>query len=328
MKRHSGRVSGTCRGLIAGALLAACAVASAQNFPTKPIRFLLPFAPGGIGDITARLVAGKMTENLGVQVAVENRPGAGMIPSAQAALAAPADGYTMLLGGNGTAISYTLFKSLPYNALTDFTQVSTLAFFGYVLLAGADSKFGSVADVLSFAKNNPGKVNLGTISVGTGQHLAAELFKSLSGADVQIVPYKSTPNLILELRSGALDLVFELIPGVISQIRSGTVKTIGVSALKPSTVLPGAPTIDSSGVKGYQAASWNGVNVRAGTPRPLVERLSREITAALAAPDVQQKMGELGAEARGATPDETRELMISEVAKWKAVIERAKIPLQ
>ena len=328
MDRRYERVSQALRALAGFTLLASCATAGAQAFPTKAIHFLLPFAPGGIGDITARVVASKMSENIGQQVVVENRPGAGMVVSAQAALAAPADGYTMLLGGNGTAISQTLFKSLPYNILTDFTQVSTLAFFDLVLLTGPNSKFKSVEDVLAFAKANPGKMNLGTVSVGSTQNLAAELFKSLSGADLQIVPYKATPNLILGLRSGSLDLAFEIVPAMISQIKSDSVKAIGISSLKRSSVLPATPTIDESGVKGYQASSWNGVNVKTGTPRPLVERLSKEITAALAAPDVQKKMGELGADAHGATPDETRQLMISEIAKWKAVIERARIPLQ
>ena len=314
--------------LAAAFIFAACASAAAQSFPTKPIRFVLPFGPGGIADITARLLAQKMSDNLGQQVLVENRPGAGMVVSATAAMQSPADGYTMLLGGNGTAISQTLFKSLPYSILNDFTQVSTLSFFDLVLIAGPNSRFRSVAEVLAYARDNPGKLNLGTVSVGSTQNLAAELLKSQAGIDVQIVPYKATPDLILAVRSQTLDLAFEVLPAVISQVRSNSVKVLGIASAKRSTLLPDIPTIAEGGVAGYQAYSWNGVNVRASTPRPLVQRLSKEIVAALAAPDVQQKMRELGAEARGSTPEETREFMTAEIAKWKAVIENARIPQQ
>ena len=306
----------------------ACAGATAQSFPTKPIRFLLPFGPGGIADITARQVAQKMSENLGQQVVVENRPAAGMIVSAMAALQAPADGYTMLLGGNGTAISHSLFKSLPYNILVDFTQVSTLAFSDLVLISGPNSRFKSVPEVLAYARGNPGALNLGSVIVGSTQNLAAELFKARARIDVQIVPYKATPDVVLGVRSQNLDLAFEILPAVISQVKSNSVKVLGVASAKRSTVLPGVPTITEGGVAGYLAYSWNAVHVRSGTPRPLVERLSKEIVAALAAPDVQEKLRDLGFDARGSTPEETRALMIAEIAKWKTVIESAGIPQQ
>ena len=327
-----GLESGLMRGLVRAGLvgLLACwmGVAAAQNWPTRPIRFILPFAPGGVADITARIMGQKMSENIGQQVVIENRPGAGMIISANAALATEPDGHMMVITGNGTAISTNLFKALPFDVLRDFTQLSTLAFFDLVMIAGPESRFKSAADVIAFARANPGKLNVGSISIGSTQHLTAELFKSLAAVDVQIVPFKASPDMLLALRSTNLDVGFEILPAVISQIRANSVRLLGVAGDKRFASMPNVPTIAESGVTGFLSSSWNGISTKAGTPRPIVDRMSREINLALAAPEVIQKMRDVGAEARGSTPDETRKLLISEIAKWKAVIERAKIPLQ
>ena len=316
------------RWLAAAALATVCGAAVAQTYPAKPIRFLLPFAPGGIGDITARVVAQKMSDNIGQQVVVDNRPGAGMIISATAALQAPADGYTMLLAGNGTAVTTSLFKSLPYDILRDFVQVSTLASFDLVLLVNSDSRFASLADMLAFARSNPDKLNFGTINPGSTQHLSAELFKSVTGISAQTVPFKATPALVIALRSHSVDVAFDFLPAVLSQLRSNSVKALGVASAARFTGLPDLPTIAEGGVGNYLVSSWNAVSVRADTPRPIVDRLNKEIVAAVNSPEVRQKLQELGANARASTVEQTRELMISEIARWKAVIERAKIERQ
>ena len=316
------------RWLAAAALAAVWGAAAAQTYPAKPIRFLLPFAPGGIGDITARVVAQKMSDNIGQQVVVDNRPGAGMIISATAALQAPADGYTMLLAGNGTAVTTSLFKSLPYDILRDFVQVSTLASFDLVLLVNSDSRFASLADMLAFARSNPGKLNFGTINPGSTQHLSAELFKSVTGISAQTVPFKATPALVIALRSHSVDVAFDFLPAVLSQLKSNSVKALGVASAARFTGLPDLPTIAEGGVGNYLVSSWNAVSVRADTPRPIVDRLNKEIVAAVNSPEVRQKLQELGANARASTVEQTRELMISEIARWKAVIERAKIERQ
>jgi tripartite-type tricarboxylate transporter receptor subunit TctC len=302
--------------------------AAAQNWPTRPIRFILPFAPGGVADITARIMGQKMSENIGQQVVIENRPGAGMIISAQAALATEPDGHMMVITGNGTAISTNLFKSLPFDVLKDFTQLSTLAFFDLVMIAGPDSRFKSAAEVVSFARSNPGKLNVGSISIGSTQNLTAELFKSMAGVDMQIIPFKASPDMLLALRSTNLDIGFEILPAVISQIKANSVRLLGVAGDKRFPSMPAVPTIAESGISGFLSSSWNGISTKAGTPRPIVDRMSREINTALSDATVIQKMRDVGAEARGSTPDETRKLMIAEIAKWKVVIERAKIPLQ
>ncbi len=321
-------VNAISRGLLSMLLASLCTVAAAQNWPTRPIRFILPFAPGGVADITARIMSQKMSENIGQQVVIKNRPGSGMMVSAQAALATEPDGHMMVIAGNGTAISTTLFKSLPFDVLRDFTQLSTLAYFDLVMISGPDSRFKSAAEVIAFARSNPGKLNIGSISIGSTQNLTAELFKSLAGIDAQIVPFKASPDMLLALRSTNLDVGFEILPAVISQIKANSVRLLGVANNKRFDGMPNVPTIAESGVPGFLSSSWNGISTRAGTPRPLVDRMSREINIALAAPEVIQKMRDVGAEARGSTPDETRKLMIAEIAKWKSVIERAKIPLQ
>ncbi len=319
------------RAMIALTALVMAGAASAQGgapYPSKPIRFLVPFAPGGVGDLTARVIAHKMSENMGQQIMIDNRPSAGMIVSADMALKAEPDGYTMVLSGNGTAVSVSLFKSLPYDPLVDFAQVSTLAFFDLLLVTGPNSKFNSMADVLAFARGNPGKLDIGTVSIGSTQNLSAELFRSMAGIDAQIVPFKATPALLNAMRANDVHLVFEFIGPLMPQIKNNTVKALAVSSNRRSPMFPDIPTMAESGLPGFQVASWNAVSVHAKTPRAIVERLSKEVAAATSAPDVKEKLQQLGMEARAMTPEQTRDLMASEITKWKSVIERAKIPLQ
>lgn len=322
------RTRGLLRPALSLVLGLACAAASAQAFPTRPIRFILPFAPGGVADITARIMAQKMSENVGQQVVIENRPGAGMISSAQAVMASQPDGHIMVVAGNGTAISTSLFRNLPFDVLKDFTQLSTLAFFDLVMVTGPDSRYKSVAEAISFARANPGKLNVGSISIGSTQNLTAELFRSLAKLDVQIVPFKASPDMILALRSGSLDVGFEILPAVISQVRSNSLRLLATAGDARLRLAPDAPTIAEAGVPGFLSNSWNGISTRAGTPKPLVDRLSKEINLALEDKGVMQKMADVGAEARGCTPEEARRLMIETIAKWKKVIDEAKIPLQ
>ena len=308
----------------------ACAsfTASAQSFPTKPIRFILPFAPGGVADITARIMSQKMSENVGQPVLVENRPGAGMISSAQAVMASQPDGHIMVVAGNGSAISTSLFKSLPFDVLKDFIQLSTLSYFDLVMVTSPESRFKTVGEVISFARSNPGKLNVGTISVGSTQNLTGELLKSLAKVDIQIVPFKGTPEMLLGLRSGSLDIGFEILPAVIAQVRSNSLRMLATAGDTRLRLVPNAPTIAEAGVPGFLSNSWNGISTRAGTPRPLVDRLSREINLALEDKGVIQKMADVGAEAKGCTPEEARQLMIDTIAKWKKVIVEANIPLE
>ncbi|MDA8124706.1 MAG: tripartite tricarboxylate transporter substrate binding protein [Deltaproteobacteria bacterium] len=304
-------------------------IASAQEgYPSKPVRFVVNVAAGGYGDITSRLVANKMGENMGQRFLVENRPGAGQIVAAMAVLQAPADGYTITLAGQGSAVSHTLFKKLPYDILNDFAQVSVMVDTDLVVLVKADSKFTSLASLLQFAKSNPGKLNIGTSYVGSTQQLAAELFKKQAGINAVTVTYKSAPEAIIGLRSGSLDVVFDVLATSLPQIKDKSLKALAVASDKRFAGLPDVPTTEEAGLAGYQVTSWNGISVKAGTPRPIIDRLNKEIGKALTAPDVKQKCQDMGLSPVLLTPDQSRKLMVDEIAKWKKVIEDANIPRQ
>lgn len=313
---------------IATGLGVAALPAAAQSFPSKPIRILVPFGAGGVADITARVVAQKMSETIGQQVIVENRPSAGAVVATDAVVKAEPDGHTLLLVSNGNAVSATLMKSLPFDTVADLAPIGTLGFFDIFMLANGDSPWKTVQEALAHVKANPGKVNVGTINVGSTQNLSAELFKSMAGINVQVVPFKSSGQVVTALRANDVQLAFEILAPVAAQVRGGQLKALGVASTKRFAGLPNVPTIESSGVPGYQASSWNGLAAPAKTPRAIIERINKEANAALAAPDVKQRLEELGVEARGGTPEALRELLVAEIAKWKAVIEKAKIERQ
>ena len=308
------------------ALAASCGFAVAQAFPTKPITFYVAFAAGGAGDIVARAVARKMGESMGQPVVIENRP-APMIAPVTVAKAKP-DGYTMLMAGSGTALTQVLFKSVPYDLMGDFTHVSTLASFDLALLTGGQSSFNSVAEVLAYAKANPGKLNIGTVRVGSTQNLAAEMFKSMAGIDATIIPYKTTAEVISGLRSGDIHVALEILPPVLGQITGKVVKPLALTSTRRFPGLPDVPTLAESGVPGFEASSWNGMSVPTGTPRAVVDRLSQEAIKAMASPDVQKELQAVGMVARAGTPEQMTERMKNDMAKWKGVIEKANIPRQ
>ena len=310
------------------ALVAAAPIALAQGYPSRPVKILVPFAAGGVADITARVVSQEMSAAMGQQVLVENRPSAGGIVASEAVAKAEPDGYTLLFITNGNAVSATLFKSLPYDTVSAFAPVSTVGFFDLVLLVDSASKIGSVRELIAYSKANPNKLNLGTINPGSTQNLAAELFKSMSGIDAQVVPFKATPAVITALKGGDVQAAFEILAPVLGQIKGGTLKPLAVTSERRYAGLPEVPTVAESGVPGYQASSWNGIAAPAKTPKAVIDRLNREVNAAAAKPEVRKRLGELGVEARAGTPQALRDLLVAEIAKWKAVIERAKIEKQ
>lgn len=310
------------------ALAAVAALANAQSYPARPVKLLVPFAAGGVADITARVLTQKMSDAMGQQVLVENRPSAGGIVASEAVAKAEPDGYTLLFITNGNAVSASLFKSLPYDAVKDFAPVSTVGFFDLALVVDSASKIGTVRELIAFARANPNKLNIGTINIGSTQNLAAELFKSMSGIDAQVVPFKTTPAVITALKGKDVQAAFEILAPVLGQIKGGTLKPIAVTSDKRYSGLPNVPTVAESGVPGYQASSWNGVAAPAKTPKAVMERLNREVNAAVAAPEVRRRLQELGVDARAGTPEALGALLVSEIAKWKAVITRAKIPQQ
>jgi len=305
------------------------ALALGQTYPAKPIRIVLPFAPGGIADITTRTIAPKLGEALGgQQIIVENTPGAGGIRAAETVARAEPDGYTLLLLTNGNAVSQALFNSLPYDPVNDFAMISTVGYFSMVLVTGPESKAKTLKELVGMAKANPGKLNIGSISPGGTQHLAAELFRSTAGIDAVVVPHKSTGEVIVATRNGNLDLSVDFIAPLLSSIRSGALRALAVTAGKRFPGLPDVPTVLEAGVPGYDVASWNALAAPAKTSRAVVERVHQALVKALATPEVQSRYTELGVEGRASTPEQLREFFIAESKRWSEVVQRAKIPKQ
>jgi tripartite-type tricarboxylate transporter receptor subunit TctC len=304
------------------------ALALAQTYPSKTIRIVLPFAPGGVADITTRTIAPRLGESLGQQVIVENLPGAGGVRASEEVARAAPDGYTLLLLTNGNAVSQALFNSLPYDPVNDFAMISTVGFFSMVIVTGPESKAKTLQDVIAMAKANPGKLNIGSITPGGTQHLAAELFRSTAGIDALVVPHKTTGEVIVGTRNGNLDISVDFIAPLVSAIRSGTLRALAVTAGKRFSGLPDVPTVIEAGVPGYDVASWNALAAPAKTQRAIVDRVHGALTKALAAPEVQKRFAELGVEGRASTPEQLKEFFVAESRRWSKVVEAAKIPKQ
>jgi tripartite-type tricarboxylate transporter receptor subunit TctC len=303
-------------------------VAGAQSFPTKPIRVIVPFGPGGVADITARVVAPKLGEGLGQPLVIENKPSAGGVVAGQEVARAAPDGYTLLLVSNGTAVSRALFKSLPYDPDKDFAMISSIGFFPLVIMTDPKSRFKGLQDLIAEAKKTPGKLNAGTIGIGSTQNLAAELFRSTTGTDFQIIPYKATGEVVTAAKSGDAAVIFEILAPMTSHIKSGNLRALAVTGGKRFPSLPEVPTAIESGVAGYDVASWNGLAAPAKTPRAVIERMQQEVAKAVASPEVQKRFADLGVEGRASTPEELAKFFAGESQRWSQVVERAKIPKQ
>ena len=311
-------------------LLGAGAVLHAQtnNYPNKPIRLVVGYAPGGVADITARMVAQKLSDALGQQVVVDNKPSAGGIVAGETVAKADPDGYTLLHMNYGNAVSAAMFNKMPYDIKRDFQPISAMGFFDVVMLVDKSSDIQSVQDFIAKARANPEKYNIGTVSLGSGQHMSAVLFKSLTGLNTTIVPYRTTPSLMLALKSKDIAVAFEIISPAMPLIRGGEIKAMAVSSGTRFRGLPEVPTLAESGVKGYNVTAWNGVAAPAKTPRPILERLNKEINAALALPDVRAKFQDVGIDARGGTPEELRDILSTEIDKWNNLVTTMKLERQ
>jgi tripartite-type tricarboxylate transporter receptor subunit TctC len=303
------------------------AAEDASSYPSKPVRIYVPYGPGGVGDLTMRILAEKASDVSGQQFVIENRPGAGGFLSAKAVLGADADGYSLGVTGNGQAISMTLFqKTRTYDVLKDFTQVSITGTFEMLLAVKGDSQFKTLKDVLDYAKKNPGKLNLGAVNPGSTQNLSAHLFKQTTGADVTIVPYKTTPELVTAILRGDVNLGFDFYAGFHGAISDGKVRIIATSGAKRNPLLKDVPTAVESGLPEYIVTSWNGLSSRAGLPAPILAKLNKIIVTSLADPAVRAKALKLGIDASGSTPKEMHDRMAHDIGKWRTVIEKAHIP--
>ena len=315
---------------IAATLLSALgmiATASAQSdYPNRPVQLIVPYGAGGVADTGMRILADNLTGRLKQPFVVENRPGAGGIVAAKAGAAAAPDGYTVLMTGNNNAISASLFKSLPYNILTDFASTSTASFFDLLIVTRAGSPLKSVQDVAKMARANPGRLNIATTNPGSTQNLAAELFRSATSIKVTIVPFRMSPDMATALLRGDVDIAFEFYAAMQGLIDDKKVVALASTGPKRTSYLPDVPTVQESGIKDFEVVSWNGISVPAATPNAVVQVLTQAINEVLSSPDVQEKSRKLGMEMRGSTPEAMTERMKSDIAKWVAVIEKAGIP--
>jgi tripartite-type tricarboxylate transporter receptor subunit TctC len=300
----------------------------AGGYPSRPITLIVPFAPGGIADLTARSVAQAMAASLGQAVVVDNRPSAGSIVASQAVAHAAPDGYTLLLMSNANAVSASLFRKLPYDVQKDFAPISLLGSFELVACVGAGSRFKSMADLLADGRAHPGKLTLASIAVGSTQHLAAELFLQRTGVQAVVVPYKGSPAVIGALRSGEVDLAFEILGPTLGQISGGAVRALAVTGPQRNSALPAVPTMQEAGVADFNVASWNALAAPAGTPPEVITRLNRAARGAVASPAVARQLSSLGVQAQAGSPAELADLLNSEIRRWRAVIVAAKIELQ
>ena len=299
-----------------------------QTYPNRPVRIVLPFAAGGVADITARIVAEKLSEKLKQQFVIENQAGAGGITAARSVLSAAHDGYTLALLSNGTAVSVPLFKSLPFNPLRDFAPISSFGFFDFILAANEDSQLRTIKDFANFVISEPGRLNVGTINVGSTQNLSAELLKVQAGIEFQIIPYRGTPEAVVGLLRNDVHLVIDTYAALKAGISDKKLRPIATSALKRSPVLPEVPTVDESGVKGYDVTSWNGLFAPTGTPAEVGQVLNAALREILGTADVKQRFLDLGIQATASSPQDLGTRLKLDIDKWTQVIKAAGIQQQ
>ena len=282
--------------------LAASHQARAASYPDRSVRIVVPFGPGGIADTTARIVAEKLGDKLGQRFYVENQPGAGGIAAARTVISSPPDGYTLALLSNGTAISVSLFKKLPFDPLKDFAPISSLGFFDFIFATGANSEFKTLGDFIAAAKAKPGALNVGTINIGSTQNLSAELFKTAAGVDFTIVPYRATPEVAVSLLQGNVALMIDSYAAIKGNLADGKFRALASSGPVRSESTPDLATVRESGVASYDVVSWNALFAPAGTPPEIVGAINAALREILADADVKRRLLELGIEAKASTP--------------------------
>jgi tripartite-type tricarboxylate transporter receptor subunit TctC len=313
-----------CSGLLALSVFAV--TASAQTYPNKPIRLIVPFPPGGVADLIARPLAEKMASSLGQPVVVDNRAGATGTVGAAAVANAPADGYTLLLGTtNEIAMSPTLYKTLPYDPTKAFAPIAPVAEFPNVLVVGPSVKANSLKELIALAKVSPGKLTFASSGAGSTNHLTAELFESIAGVKVTHVPYKGGGPALNDLLGGHVDAMFATLPSAVAHIKGGKLKALAVTGERRSRALPDVPTASEAGAPGLVVTTWNGVLAPAGTPPAIVERLHKEVAAAANLADVKERYATAGAETMTLTPDQFRKTIQEDYARWAKVIKQAGI---
>jgi tripartite-type tricarboxylate transporter receptor subunit TctC len=298
--------------------------AQAPAWPSKPIRYVVPFAAGGTTDILGRTIAEKLSVALGQPVVVENKPGAGGGLGAAEVAKAAADGYTIMGGTISThAINASLYKDLPYDPVRDFVAVTLIARVPNMLVVNNEVKAKDVAELIKLMKASPGKWSFASSGNGTSQHLSGELFKGMAGVEMQHIPYKGSPPALTDVMGGQVNMTFDNITTAWPLAKGGKLRALAVTTAKRSPVAPDVPTLAESGLPGYEVGSWQGVFAPAGVPPEIVKRLNAEIVKIINMPDVQKKLIELGAEPVGDTPEQFGAFVKAEVVKWGDVVKKS-----
>ena len=310
---------------LAPALVLLCSLVSGAQaadpeYPTKPIRWIVPYPPGGSTDLIARLMGNWVSQRLGQQVVIENRAGGGNNIGTEAAIRAPADGYTIFLVNPANAINATLYSKLPFNFLEDMVPVAGFVRVPNVMTVTKNFPANTVAEFIDYARKNPGKVNMASSGAGTSVHLSGELFKSMAGIDMKHVPYKGAGPATTDLISGQVDVIFDNMPSIISHIRGGTVRALGVTSAQRSPALPDVPAVAET-VPGYEASAWFGASAPKGTPAYAIARLNREFNAALADPAMRARLADLGGVPIPGTPEQFWALHRMETERWAKVVQ-------
>jgi tripartite-type tricarboxylate transporter receptor subunit TctC len=314
------------RTLVAFALVAFSAGVAAQNFPTRPIRLIVPYPPGGNVDITARIIGPGLGEALGTTIVVDNRAGGGGNLGANLVARAAPDGYTLLMGSSGPlSINTIVFKDIPYDSVRDFAPVSSVHIVPLVVLASQKSGLSSVKDLIARLRANPGKVTMASAGAGTTNHFAIELLASMTGTRPLHVPYKGSGPALSELLGGQIETMVDQLTSSIGHIRDGRVKLIAVTGRKRSPALPQTPTLDESGLKGYEASTYIGIAAPSGTPQPVIARLNEGVRKVMARSDVLERLRGLGTEPGSSSPEEFRRMIADELTKWREVARKANL---
>jgi len=307
-----------------GTVLAMPRIASAQSYPSRQMRIIVGFAAGGNFDIIARLLGQWLSEQMGQPVIIENRPGAASNLATEAAIRAPADGYTLLLGGAVNAVNATLYEKLNFNFINDVAPVAGVTRFPNVITVGASFPAKTVPEFVAYAKANPGKINHRSSGIGTTQHLAGELFKITTATDFTHIPYRGASQALTDLLGGQVQVLFEALPASIQHIKSGSVRALAVTTAARSEALPDVPAAGEF-VPGYEASGWNGVCVPKNTSVDIIEKLNIAINAGLADPKMKARLAELGATTLSGPPADFGKLIADETEKWGKVIRAANI---
>lgn len=306
----------------AAALLATTATigsAFAIDYPTKPVKWIVPYPPGGTTDVLARVFAQWLTEKMGQTFIVENKPGGGNNIGTEVAIKSPPDGYTMLLVNPAHGINATLYTNLSFNVLRDVQPVAGIAKSPNVMEVPVSFPAKTVKEFIDYCKANPGKVNMASSGSGTSVHMSGEMFKMMTGCDMLHVPYKGAGPALIDLISGKVDVLFDNLPSSINHIRGGKLRALGVTTKEPEPSLPGVPPVSDT-VPGYEATAWFGAGVPKGTPREIVDKLNAEFNRALADPGMQKKLADLGGRPIPGTPEDFGRVMAEETARWEKVV--------